>query len=149
MPVTMEQVLAELNRDEPDYAQAAQLGSDALPHLMRLVGEGDPGLASKATYLASFINAEGSAAVVELAARSSNQVVRIAAAGSLSNLKDIPSALAASLLNDEDVGVRKLTLKALEVHRPTNVKTKVQEIANSDPNMGLRQLASQIVNQLP
>ncbi len=149
MPVTMEQVLTELNRDETDYAQAASLGSDALPHLRRLVEEGDPGLASKATYLASFINAQGSAAVVELAARSPQQVVRVAAAGSLGNLKDIPVALATSLLNDEDVGVRKWALKALEIHQPTGFRTQVQEIANSDPDMVLRQLASQIVNQLP
>lgn len=149
MTVTMEQVLARLNPDEPNYTQAAQLGSDALPHLKRLVEEGDPGLASKATYLASVINAEGSAAIVELAARSPQQVVRVAAAGSLGNLKDIPSSLATSLLNDEDVGVRKWTLKVLEIHRPAGIKTKVQEIADSDSDTALRQLASQIINQLP
>jgi hypothetical protein len=39
MPVTMEQVRAFLDPEEPDYQQAAQLGPEALPHLEEL-GEG-------------------------------------------------------------------------------------------------------------
>src|SRR5262245_4113773 len=149
MPVTMEQVLAQLDKEEPDYEFAAQLGPEALPHLVRLVQGNDLGRASKAVCLASFINTEQSATVLNIAAKSPHPTLRSAAAISLSNLKDISAAPVTSLLNDENVGVRKWTLKALEIHRPIGVKTKVQEIARSDPDMALRQLASQIINQLP
>src|SRR5215208_2613382 len=44
MTVTREQVLAQLYPDEPDYEGAAQLGPEALPHLMQLIEEGDPDL---------------------------------------------------------------------------------------------------------
>src|SRR6266436_2914076 len=100
MPVTMEEVVARLSRDEPDYDEAAQLGEEAVPHLMRLVQEGDPALASKATYLAATINAEQSTTVVDTAARSPNPVVRVAAAGSLGWLKEIPPPLVSILLED-------------------------------------------------
>ena len=40
MPVTMEQVINELDREEPEYQQAAQLGPEALPHLITLI-QGD------------------------------------------------------------------------------------------------------------
>lgn len=149
MPVTIEQVLAQLNADEPDYQQAAQLGPDAVPHLIRVVQEGDPGLASKATYLAGLINADQSAAVLDLAARSVDPVVRIAAAASLGNLTEIPIIPATSLLDDQDPGVRRLTLESLQVRRPAGFKTKVQRIATSDPDITVRQVAGQMLDQLP
>ena len=145
MPVTMEQVLAQLDKEEPDYEFAAQLGPEVLPHLIHLVQGNDLGRASKATCLASFIDAEQSATVLNIAAHSPHPALRTAAAVSLSNLKEISPDLVTDLLNDENVGVRKWTLKALEIHRPTEVKAKVQEIAKSDPDMMLRQLAGQIV----
>jgi HEAT repeat protein len=149
MTVTREQVLAQLYPDEPDYEGAAQLGPEALPHLMQLVEEGDPNLASKATSLASVIDAAESAEVVVTAARSVDPVIRVAAAAALGNLEEMPTPLVESMLNDEDVGVRKLTLRSLETQKPMGFKPKVQEVAESDPNMTLRQLASQIVDKLP
>jgi hypothetical protein len=76
--------------------------------LRQLVEEGDPDLASKATSLASVIDAAGSVEVVDKAARSSDPVIRVAAAAALGNLSEMPGPLAQGMLNDEDVGVRKL-----------------------------------------
>jgi HEAT repeat protein len=149
MPVTIEQVIAQLSPDEPNYQQAAQLGPDAVPHLLRLVQEGDPGLASKATYLAGLIDADQSAAVVDLAAASADPVVRVAAAASLGSLKEIPVSRASSLLNDQDPGVRRLTLESLQIRRPAGFKAKVQEIARSDPDITVRQVASHVLDRLP
>jgi hypothetical protein len=70
--------------------------------------------------------------------------VRVARARPPSNLKDIPFSLATSLLNDESAGARKWTLKALGIHRLPGSRMQMQEIANSDLDMVLRQLASQL-----
>src|SRR5215207_8790424 len=113
MQLTTEHVRAVLDKDEPDYGLAARLGPDALPHLAYLVEAGDPGLASKATYLAGFIDADQSVAVIERAAISPERVVRVAAAGSLSYLTEVPSALAVDLLSDPDAGVRYQALRAV------------------------------------
>ena len=80
MPVTMEQVVNQLDRDEPEYGQAARLGSEALTHLMALIQGDDPDLAAKAASLAGLINVDQSAPVLERAARHAEPVVRVAAA---------------------------------------------------------------------
>jgi HEAT repeat protein len=149
MTVTREQVLAQLYPDEPDYEGAAQLGPEALPHLMQLVEEGDPALASKATSLASVIDAAGSAEVVDKAARSPDPVIRVAAAAALGNLSDMPGPLAQSMLNDEDVGVRKLALRSLERQQPAGFKQRAQQVAANDPNPVLREHAARVAEKLP
>lgn len=149
MPVTMEQVIAQLGPDEPDYLQAAHLGAEVVPHLLRLVQEGDPALASKATYLAGLIDTDQSVAVVDLAARSANPVVRVAAAASLNHFHAIPPSSATVLINDQDAGVRRLTLESLRARRPAGFKAKVQEIALTDPDITVRQVASEIQGELP
>ena len=80
MAVTSEQVRAVLDRDEPDYEEAARLGPDALPFLQRFVESGDPSLAPKAAYLAGRIGDPQAAPILELAAASADSSVRAAAA---------------------------------------------------------------------
>jgi len=111
--VTMAKVRALLDLDEPKYDEAAKLGARAIPHLKTLVREGDPMLASKATYLASLIQSDRSLEVVKAAAESSDPVVRVAAAAAARNLPDAATdEVLASLSSDEDAGVRKVALKA-------------------------------------
>lgn len=149
MAVTMEQVVNQLDRDEPEYGQAAQLGAEALPHLITLVQVGNSDLAAKAASLAGIIDAPESVDVLEIAARHPEPVVRVAAAASAKHLTNLPTSLAMDLLNDSDAGVRKWGLKALEAHRPAGIKTRVEDIVANDPDAGLRERARQIVNQLP
>jgi hypothetical protein len=113
MSVTIAKVRALLDVDEPNYAEAAKLGPQAVPLLETLVREGDAMLASKATYLASLIQSDRSLDVVKAAAESSDPVVRVAAAAALRNLPDAPrDEVLSGLLGDEDPGVRKAALKA-------------------------------------
>ena len=149
MTVTREQVLAQLYPDEPDYEGAAQLGPEALPHLMQLIEEGDPDLASKATSLASVIDAAESIEAVDKAARSPDPVIRGGAAAALGNLSEMPDPLAQGMLNDEDVGVRKLALRSLERQRPAGFKHKAQQMAANDPNPVLREHAARVAEELP
>ena len=149
MPVTMEEVMNELDREEPEYGQAATLGSEALPHLLTLIRGENLGLAVKATSLAGLINVRQSAAILERAAQHSEPDVRVAAAAAAKHLTSMPTSLAMALLNDVDAGVRKWALKTLEVHRLPGIKTKVEEIMRNDPDVGLRDRARQIINQLP
>ena len=107
------------------------------------------GLATKAASLAGLINVEQSAHVLEKAALHPEPVVRVAAAASARHLTSIPTSLAMKLLNDSDPGVRKWTLKAVEVRQPAGVKARVQEIITNDPDVGLRDRARRIINQLP
>ena len=52
MSITMQQVLAEIDREEPNYAAFAALGADALPHLQMIVDANDALRSAKAAYAA-------------------------------------------------------------------------------------------------
>jgi HEAT repeat protein len=149
MTVTMEQVRAALDPEEPDYQQAAQLGPEALPHLEELVGETDALLASKAAYMASLIEDPHSADILRRAAASDRAEVRAAAAGGASNLS--PSAagdVLEPLLNDQDVSVRKVALKSVPEEVPSGLEATVQSLSEADSNPAIRELSSRVVGRL-
>ena len=149
MPVTMEQVRAVLDSEEPNYEQAAQLGPEALPHLEELVGETDSLLASKAAYLASLIEDPHSKDILSRAAASDRAEVRAAAAGGASNLSpDAASDVLEPLLKDRDVGVRKTALKAVPEEAPPRIQDRVKSLSEADSNPAIRELSSRVADRL-
>lgn len=148
MPVTLQDVVRQLDRDEPDYAQVARLGSEALAHLGPMIQGNNIGLAAKAACLAGTMNMRESLPLLELAARHSDPVVRVAAAASARNMTRLTAKLATVFLEDVDPGVRKWGLRSLEVNQPRGLKTKVAKIVKNDPDMGLREQARKILDRL-
>jgi HEAT repeat protein len=144
MPITMQQVLARLDTDEPDYAALATLGPEVVPHLATLVRSDDPGIAAKAAYLASMIDSDDSTDVVEAASTSPHETVRVAAAAGLRNLAPAKAVPAADrLLDDEDTGVRKQALRSVVDLGMSGLEPKVKTMSTADPEQGLRQMAKQ------
>ena len=149
MPVTMQQVRAVLDPEEPDYIQAAQLGSDALPHIENLIKGADPMLASKATYLASLIQDSRSATVLKGATQSNYPEVRVAAAAGARNLASLAASdVLESLLEDQDVGVRKVALKSVPIDAPPVLRAKIQKLIATDPENFVRDLSSRVFGRL-
>jgi HEAT repeat protein len=150
MPVSRDDVVRALLPDEPHYAATAQrLGNEAAPVLAELAASEDLELASKATSLAGFMDDESARQVLVPAAHHESPVVRVAAAAALEHHPDVAGDLAASLLRDPDVGVRKWTLRSLAAARPSNLKEQVQVVASDDTIPALRELARQVIDQLP
>lgn len=149
MPTTMNQVRAVLQPEEVDYDAAKHLGPDALPLLMELVKGGDMNLATKAAYLASLIPGEQSVAVVEAAASSPEDVLRVAAAAGIRNLQVGGVEKITNLLkHDPDVGVRKVMLTSMVKFRSPQLATNLQEMVDKDPEPALRELAAKMVVNL-
>src|SRR5687767_10947744 len=133
MAVTMKDVRAALDPEEPDYAKAAQLGPDALPHLEALVNSGDTMLASKAAYLASLIKAPKSAEVVATAAQSDDPAVRVAAAAAASNLApSAASTVLVDLVTDPDPGVRKVARSGVPSKPSGPLAKKLKDLADEN-----------------
>jgi HEAT repeat protein len=144
MPMTMQEVLARLDTDEPDYAALATLGPEAVPHLKVLVRSDDPGIAAKAAYLASMIESDESTDVIEAASASPHDIVRVAAAAGMRNLAPARAGPTVErLLDDKDAGVRKQALHAVAALGMSGSELKVKKMAASDPEKGLRELAKQ------
>jgi len=144
MPITMQQILARLDTDEPEYAALAALGPEAIPHLKVLVRSDDPGIAAKAAYLATLINTDESADIMEAASASPHETVRVAAAAGMRNLTAAKAGpWVERLLDDSDPGVRKQALQTISA-LDLNVDPKVAKISTSDPEKELRVMAKNL-----
>jgi len=147
MPVTMKQVRAALDPEEPDYEKAAKLGSEALPHLQKLIARKDPHLASKAASLAGMIKDERAAGVVEQAAKHEDVRVRVAAAYSAQYLppEDASRVLTAAL-SDKDVGVQKVALRSVPKELTPELRTKIEAITNQKrANPAIQNLSKEVL----
>lgn len=146
MTITLEQVRAALEPEEPNYERAARFGPEALPHLQTLIRTGDAMLASKAAYLAGVIRDEGSAEVLKEAARSEHPTVRVAAAAAARHLNVAASSeVLQALLSDGDTGVRKVALQSIPPGASEGLLKKVKELTSSDPEPTLRTLSGNIL----
>lgn len=109
MTVSMQDVRALLDPEEPDYGAVAGLGPDSLPHLRSLVQSDDVMLASKAAYAASVLASDSGLDVIETAARHDDPILRAAAAAASRNLpKRSARRVLLDLVTDADPGVRKI-----------------------------------------
>jgi hypothetical protein len=134
MAVTMKNVRAVLEPEEPDYDKAAKLGPDALPHLEALVNSGDTMLASKAAYAASLIKDPKAAEVVETAAQSDDPAVRVAAAAGASNLAASgASTVLVNLIGDPDPGVRKVARASVPEKAPAELMKRLEDLGEEEP----------------
>lgn len=149
MAVELDDVLAYLDSEEPDYERAAQLGPEALPYLIQIINNDDPMRASKAVYLAARIDDALSQQALTDALRNSNPIVRVAVAGAARNLSGEPRDLLLRLLDDDDSGVRKVALRSIDQLRPTGMYAKVQQLADNDSQESLRLLAARTTRNLP
>jgi HEAT repeat protein len=148
MSITMKDVRACLDPDEPDYARAVKLGPEALPFLKELVEGPDIGLASKAASLAGMIGGEQSMAVLEKAALSHEPVVRVAAASSIRNLKEEQAVKIMDLIsNDADAGVRKVMLRSAAKFSSPQMVARIQKIADKDPEPFVREMAVKMIKK--
>jgi len=150
MAVSMKQVRAYLDCEEPDYPAAAEaLGSGAAPHLARLVEEADPLLASKAAYLASLIGTEKAAGVVAAAAQHVDPTVRIASAAGARNLDAARAEPALEgLLDDTDPGVRKAALNAVGVSAGESLQARVEAMLRDETDRSLRAVTRDAVARM-
>lgn len=149
MPVTMKQLRALLDVDEPDYAEAAQLGTEALGYLEPLIDGPDPMLASKAAYLTGLIQSDKALALLKKAAASTEPRVRIAVAATAANLpKSAANALLFDLVGDKDVGVRKTAVKAVSGEADAKLRSRLEQMSTQDPEHALREVTSQTLRRI-
>ncbi len=149
MAVTMQQVLAVLNVDEPAYPRASQLGPDALPHLEALIDGPDPMLASKAAYLAGLIPGDRSLPLVKRAATRPDPRIRIAAAATATNLAEAAAdEVLLSLASDRDLGVRKTVVRSAPSKASPALRARIDEMSRQDPEQSIRQISSELLQRM-
>jgi HEAT repeat protein len=159
MPVNMQQVLAEIDKDEPNYSALAKLGPDALPHLRLVMESADSLRAAKAAWAASLVGGPASVDALKQAATHQDPQVRIAAAHGLRSAASAPGlrgaaaaapiATLSALLEDSDPGVRKSALRTASYLKRPELRAKLTAIAAGDSEEHNRVAAAAAVKQLP
>jgi HEAT repeat protein len=149
MTVTVRDILDRIDLDEIDYpAAAAELGAEALPLLEELAEGADTMLASKAVYLATLISGSESTSIMERAARHPDARVRVAAAAGLRNLGErYAEAQVEELLQDSDVGVRKVALQSVAAFDSPAMAARARRLAEHDPEPAIRDLAKRATSK--
>ena len=136
MPLSMADVRAVLDPEEPDYEAAAALGPEALPHLEALVRGSEPMLASKAAYAASVIGGAQAAETVLEAARSDDASVRVAAAAAAANLEaSQASNVLETLVGDSDPGVRKVARTSVPAEASERLTRRMEANPERSPDI--------------
>lgn len=146
-----EQLIELLDRDEPDYNSAASLGPECLPDLLELTKEGGARLAPRAVYTASLIKDNNVTEILKEGASSPIADVRIATAAAIQNQSDFGDINTLSfLLNDSDVGVRKVILKTIsKVYIQNNeIHSEIKKLVDSETNEHVRSLADEVYTKL-
>jgi hypothetical protein len=150
MQVTMANVRAVLNPEEPDYNKASKLGEGALTFLTKLVQGSDLLLAAKATSLAGRIGGKGAIPILTIAAKHADASLRVAAAGAAKDLlPELAILVLPTLLTDRDSGVRKVAVRsaASKVVTPKGAKLRVllKDMSQGDPDPRVRVLARKLI----
>ena len=148
MPVTWNRFEPYSIPEEVNYQAARQLGSEALPELAVLARGPDMMLASKAIYLASLIQGSQAEQILEEAALHPEPAIRVAAATGLKNIKteDVAGRIADRLITDQDIGVRKVTIKSVAALPMPGLRQKIRVAGEKDPDQMIKEL---VIKSLP
>lgn len=140
-----EQLIAYLQQEETNYAEAAQLGDAAMPLLKEIIKGSDERMASKATSLAGMINSDERTDALTEAAKHPSVVVRVAAAAATTDLNaDQAEKVLQYLIDDADIGVTKYALKSIRAKNLSqNFQDKLQKISDSSPSESIKSMAKE------
>lgn len=146
----MQQVMAYLRPDEPNYAEAAaRLGEEAVPHLRTVVTQSDPYLAAKAAYLAGRIGSSQAAEAVRAALNHADPIVRVAAAAAAEHLPlQAAETLLPVALRDSDTGVRRVALEVVPRGATAALRSVLEQVQRTDPDAGLRRRSAEVLANL-
>ncbi|MBY0519835.1 MAG: hypothetical protein K2P79_05345 [Sphingomonas sp.] len=149
MPMTDEELKFALGNEEPQYGVIiVQLTPADIPRLQALAEGGDVSLASKAIYLASLLKEDAAHQIVARAAKSGNELLRVASATALQNLPTIARAqVAEMLIQDHNPSISKMVIRAIDAPSP-QLQQRLRDLETRSTVPELKQLARQKLNNI-
>ena len=151
MAISEQNLLLALSNEEPQYFEIlAKLDENAITYLSELSKGRDTMLATKAIFLAGLYNKPSGHAIVESAAKSTVLLKRIASASALEYMPEVKrDKLAEKLINDADVSVQKLVIKAAGNSKSAKLREKFTKLSKDSPSKFIRDLISALPQPLP
>jgi hypothetical protein len=151
MAISEQNLLLALSNEEPRYSEIlAKLDEDAVAYLSELSKGKDTMLATKAIFLAGLYNKPSGHAIVERASKSTVLLKRIASASALEYMpEEQRDKLAEKLIDDADVSVQKLVIKAAGKSKSVKLREKFSKLSKDSPSKFIRDLVSALPIPLP
>ncbi|MBD0256010.1 MAG: HEAT repeat domain-containing protein [Cytophagales bacterium] len=141
---TYEEVRTILSDIEPSEDTYSSLDTDDIPHLRQLLQENEPWLASRAVFALSRLPTRDTDALLLQAARDQRSEVRVAAAVCSARLPtDVSDQVLDSLIDDQDLGVRKFAVQSITDASSDVLKQKLRRISSADGNAFIKSIATE------
>jgi hypothetical protein len=138
--LALEEVRTILEAEEPNYAAAEAVGSEAMPHLEILAKGSNEWLAARAVSFASRSNDPRAVGVLRWASQSPSPRVRTQAAHGARYLQtDEAAGVLSILMGDTDAGVRGIAVKSTasafdRASLPASLAGALSRLADDDPD---------------
>jgi len=146
MPMTMLQLRDQLSAIESDESTYTGINAEDVPLLQDLLNDGEGWLAARAVHALSRIDADDARDALLVAAQHARPEVRVAVASSAGALRpDVSDEVLTRLLGDSEIGVRKFAIKSATELNSNAVILRVADIAATDSDLTLRQIAEEKV----
>jgi hypothetical protein len=151
MAISEKDLLYALSNEEPRYFEILpQLDEKAIATLSGLSKGNDIMLATKAIFLAGLSKTSSGADIVENAAKSTVKLKRIASASALEHLTvDKREKIALKLIDDADISVQKLVIKATGNLKSAKLKEKFTKLSKESPSGFIRELIAALPDPMP
>lgn len=149
MPMTDEELKFALGNEEPQYGViVVKLTAADIPRLQTLADGGDVALASKAIYLASLLQEDSAHQIVARAAKSGNELLRVASATALQNLPTLTRAkVADALIDDHNPSISKMVIRAIDAPSP-QLQQRLRDLETRSTLPELKQMARQKLDNI-
>ncbi len=151
MAHTKDELKKMIDLDEPEYPIiVSKLTADDIPLLIELSREANMAVATKAVSCLGMMNTDKAVDGIKIAAAHNNPVMRVAAAHALKNSSALPSAvkLIDTLLDDQDVGVRKFALKTVDHSNIKSLKAKVKAMGDKETTDLMKVLSKDVYKKI-
>jgi len=142
MPITRDELRAQLSDIEPDEGTYKRIGASEVDALRRLLDDEEPWLAARAVHALSRINAKPARLALVEASQNARPEVRVAVAASAGSLPPkVSDEVLSKLLNDPEIGVRKFAVKSSSARNSVAIRRRVRELAASETDAAVRRIA--------
>lgn len=142
MPMSIAELRQQLSDIEPEQSTYEGIDVSEVDLLSELVNEDEAWLAARAAHALSRIDSVEAHDALLRATNNTRPEVRVQVAASAHALPpQLSDQILSKLLNDPEIGVRKFAIKSTSDHNSNAIKQRLREIARTDPNTALGQIA--------
>jgi hypothetical protein len=144
MAMTSEELRTQLSDIEPTEQTYDGIGPAEVGLLRELVGDEEPWLAARAVHALGRVDSDDARQALIEATQDARPEVRVAVAATARSVPpDVSDALLSRLLDDPDVGVRKFAVTSSSERNGLEVRARIKELRQVEPNERVRALASE------